>query len=609
MASTVRISDRTSEQLIWMVHRNATRALLPLLLAIGLTWLLLREHVDLAALNLWAGLTCAVVLARALLLRRLVRDDTLSQRRRRRASAVLSLCAGTAFGAVLTFFPSVAAFERAMLTAILLGVCSGAVSSNSGYRPLFLCYTLPMLGTLGLLWIVNPGAPVGGVLAACVGVSVLLVASTLAITAQDVFDAFALSVESSLELEVQAEELSEALATAERAQALAETTSASKTRFIAAASHDLRQPVHVLNLYSAALKSADMSSKVRAILDDMAIAVDSLSSQIGTLLDISELDSGAVEPAIGTVDLSRLVRELMHEFDKLAEDKGIRLVNELDAPLFVGTDPDMLCQILRNLCGNAIKFTRTGSVSFAAEVRGDTIALSIVDTGIGMRRGDSRKVFEEFYQVGNEGRDKSRGMGLGLSIVERLIGNLGHEIELDSTPGVGTRVTVVMARREGTPFASAATTPPDASDDPTLPAGFWVHLVDDDDTVRRGMETLLQSLGHQVTVSDSSASTVDFLAHRTPSAVLVDLHLGNDDSGLHIVDALSRTHPRVPVALITGESLTDPHLSERYPDLLVLQKPIPTRELLDLLAYMAELSPPALNRPAPADREGALESG
>ena len=604
MVPTARISDRVSDELIRMVYRNVARALVPLLLAIGLSYLLLANKVDERALAVWAGVTSAVVVMRAVLMRRVALGGGLGQSARRRASAVLSLCAGAAFGTVLVFFPVVGTFERAMLTAILLGVCSGAVSSNSGYRPLFLAYTLPMLAPLGLLWIANPTEPVGTTLAVCVGVSVLLVAATLASMAQEVFDAFALSVESSLALERQTDRLSDALEAAERAQARAETSSASKSRFIAAASHDLRQPVHVLNLYGAALRSAETSPKVRAILDDMELAVDSLSSQLETLLDISRLDGGNVEPEIEAVDLSRLTATLAREFGKLAEDKRIRLIDKVPEPVCVLTDRNMLAQILRNLCGNAIKFTRSGSVRFVAETREETVALSIVDTGIGIDDEDSRKVFEEFYQASNPGRDKRHGSGLGLSIVERLVTALGHEIELDSTPGVGTRVTVTM-RRCATPPETSRDEPTAAPSSPPspLPAGFWVHIVDDDDAVRRSMQTLLESLGHRVTVSDSTRSTVTFLESRSPSAVLVDLRLGDGDSGVHVIDALSHTHPEVPLALITGEAFPDRAVTERYPTLLMLQKPVPRHELLELLGYMAERS-----ADSGAESAGALES-
>lgn len=605
MKPTVRISETVSEQLVAMGARNAARALAPLLLAIALSYLLLHGKVSSTSLSTWAFATAAVVILRVCLLIRL-RDSThIASLAKPRHAAVLSFCAGASFGFVLIFFPDVALFERAMLTAILLGVSSGAISSNLGYQPLFLAYTLPMIGSLGLFWIANPGDVVGTLLAASIGICVILVAVTHAMMAQVVFDAFALSVESTLALEKRTEELSNALASAEKAKSLAEESSSSKTRFIAAASHDLRQPVHVLNLYGAALASADLSPVIRVIADDMTTAVASLSSQINTLLDISELDGGHVEPQIELLDLSSLTAGLCRDFRALAEDKKIDLVNTAVQSAHVYSDAAMLSRILRNLCGNAIKYTHEGSVTLSIEDRGDTVALLIEDTGIGIDSCDTDKVFEEFYQAANLDRDKSLGMGLGLSIVERLVRTLDHTIEMQSTPGVGTRVSVVMACAQ----AGQVSVPPAQPtanrpriELPALPDGFWLHLVDDDDSVSRSMRAMLEAREVRVTISSSAAETHACLDSREPSAVLVDLHLQGGDSGLHVVDALKLSHPTVPVALITGDATIESELLVRYPDLLTLQKPVPMDELVALLDYLARSRVPADSRPPVLDR-------
>lgn len=589
MTPKLGMTDSISEQLIEIIHRNATRSFVPLLLSIGLSHLLLADTVAPGELILWSMGTAVVVVARMALLRIISHRQGMKQSTKRRSAALLSFCIGSAFGAVLFFFPESAPFERAMLTAILLGVCSGAVISNSGFRPIFLCYTMPMLIPLGVVWIINPGSDLSDTVAVCVGFSVFLVTLVQAIMAQEVFDAFSRSVALADRLEDQTHELSVALENAENAQNRAEASSESKTRFIAAASHDLRQPVHVLNLFGAALKNADVNPKTREIIDDMNIAVESLSAQLNTLLDISEIDSGTVEPIMEIVDLHELAGTLKQEFQKLAENKNIALVSKVSVGVSVWSDPAMLSRILRNLCSNAIKYTHSGSVTFQAEIEHDEVKICIIDTGIGIEKGDSQKVFEEFYQISNPARDRTRGLGLGLSIVERLVSTLGHTIELNSTPGVGTRIALGVGSRVSNKGKSSMLVNPSPSQDANeLPLGFWVHLVDDDQTVRRSMQALLMTLGCKVTSTTSTVETLEFLASRHPSALLVDLRLQDNDSGLDIVDSVTNSHPKLPIALITGETLTDSDIAERYPDLLMLQKPVPMEALLDLLRYMSE---------------------
>jgi len=342
----------------------------------------------------------------------------------------------------MLFFSSIDVFERTMLTAIMLGLCTPSASINMGYPPLLLAHIGPVLGTSSALWAINSGAHINPLFAIAVSISILILTHNIARNGRFMFDTFVLAIESSTKLEIQSERLSQALKHAETAQQAAETSSESKTRFIAAASHDLRQPVHVLNLFSGALRNAKLDERTRDIVDNMGIAVNSLSSQLNSLLDISELDSGSVKPVFKEVDLWQLSHTLTTEMHKLAEDKGIDLLNGVPRQLFVKTDPVMLSQIIRNLCGNAIKYTHQGSVTILAEHNGDTVTLSIADTGVGIDNCDSGKVFEEFYQVGNHARDRNQGLGLGLSIVERLIKTLQHKLSLTSSLGHGTRCLI-----------------------------------------------------------------------------------------------------------------------------------------------------------------------
>ncbi len=326
MAPVSRVSDRVSEQLLQICSRNSARAAIPLILAIFLTSLLLNNKVDDRLLQLWVLASCTVILLRVILLRVLIRQARFNERQKRMIATFLTLFLGCTIGSVLYFYPLVGSFERAMLTAILLGLCTASHSTNFGYRPLLLSYIGPLLGTLALLWIANVDQLLHPALAVAVGVSILIVAQTLLMNGKFMFDAFALSIESSIKLEEQSQHLSHALHVAERAQSEAEASSQSKTRFIAAASHDLRQPVHVLNLFGAALKNAPLDQRSREIVDSMNVAVSSLSSQLNALLDMSELDSGAIKPDIQSVDLGCLGQHA----DARAETVGTGQANRAD---------------------------------------------------------------------------------------------------------------------------------------------------------------------------------------------------------------------------------------------------------------------------------------
>jgi signal transduction histidine kinase/CheY-like chemotaxis protein len=592
MQPTTIISDKVSEQLLAICCRNTARAAVPLLLSILFTYFLLHDSVSSTFLQPWALACCTLVLTRVAMLKVISQSARLSHLHKRILATLLTLALGCGIASILYIFNSLNLFERAMLLAVMLGISTTSYSINIGYPPLLLSYIGPLLGTSCALWIStsisdfndssvsNTNSLLGLAVSACI----FIVAATMIRNGKFMFDAFTLAIDSSTKLEEQSERLSEALRHAEDAKQAAEVSSQSKTRFIAAASHDLRQPVHVLNLFSGALRNAPLDKPVRDIVDNMDIAVNSLSSQLNSLLDMSELDSGSVKPNFHSTDLSRLSQMLMSELCQLATDKKLELINEVPAGLHVNTDPDMLAQIIRNLCGNAIKYTQEGCVRIVAKETQADIVLSIIDTGVGIDQGDCDKVFEEFYQVAKKDRDKEKGLGLGLSIVHRLITTLGHKIELSSSIGIGTTVSITMKRCEAADLPAPASSSR-SSQAETLPQGFWVHIVDDETAVQNSAVAFLETVGARVTSSRSSSEAMRFLDKHKPDAVLIDLRLQDGDSGLTVVEAMQDTS--VPVALISGESIDESTLASEYPDLLMLQKPVSDDALLDLLEYMS----------------------
>jgi len=437
---------------------------------------------------------------------------------------------------------------------------------------------------------INPGEAIGDTVAICIGLSVCLVALIQAIMAQEVFDALSRSVALSVKLEEQTHELTVALQNAENAQNRAEASSDSKTRFIAAASHDLRQPVHVMNLYGSVLKNAEVNSKTRKIIDDMNIAVESLSSQLNTLLDISEIDSGTVQPVMEVVDLHSLTDSLKQEFQKLAEKKNISLISKVSVGISVWSDPAILSRILRNLCSNAIKYTQSGSVTFQADIDGDQVKICIIDTGIGIAEHEKDRIFEEFHRVDKQLVSDS-AMGLGLPIVKRACDMLGYELTLNSTLNEGSIFTVSV------PFAQekakSKAKPETDIEYPPLLENAIIMVVENDSTVAEGMERVLESWGATpiiVTNQEEAFAQIEEL-DILPDIFLVDYHLDNRQNGLGFITGMRERFGVIRSILLTADRSPTIVKEANKQGTFVRYKPLDVSELHQLVASL--IGPPS----------------
>ncbi len=270
---------------------------------------------------------------------------------------------------------------------------------------------------------------------------------------------------SNVELERLVDEKSAALtAQLERtreARDAAEAADRAKSRFLAAASHDLRQPLHALGLFAAKLPEHVQDAEGARLADRMRHSVESLESLLSSLLDISRLDAGAIEPRPQAIALDALLDRLAGDFAPVALERGLKLA-VVRTRLVVRSDPVLLERIARNLVDNALKHTRRGGVVVGARRRGSRVAIEVHDSGPGIPAEERERVFEEFYQIGNPERDRSRGLGLGLAIVRRLAGLLGHRIEVDSEPGRGSVFRVIVEREDPSAIVAegAAAAPP-----------------------------------------------------------------------------------------------------------------------------------------------------
>lgn len=221
------------------------------------------------------------------------------------------------------------------------------------------------------------------------------------------------------------------------AKSAAEQAHRAKSRFLAHASHDLQQPLQAIGMFTGMLERQPQSAKAAALLTDLKAAQRSMRDLLNAILDISKLESGAVTPKPADLPLSPLLDQLEAEFAGLAEDKGLRL-RAVPTNAVVRSDPALLERIVRNLIGNAIRYTETGGVLVGCRTRGDRLWIEVYDTGRGIAEPDRRRIFEEFVQLDRPDRDRSEGIGLGLAIVERLARLLEHPVTVRSVEGRGT---------------------------------------------------------------------------------------------------------------------------------------------------------------------------
>ena len=569
-------------QLVQLVHRNSRRTWLPAVFAISFISYFLSINTQGYLWLVWAVISIQVFALRPLAMSFLDSEIALSVRRKLIAISLYSFLGGSAMGSSVLFFSQLDTTERLLVTLQLAGFGAGGSASNAGYTPFFLCFITPLLVPLGIFWMVAPNSDFRYLISFLTGALILLMVAVLATLGRDTFNTFSAYVELSEKQAVMSDELSHAF---ERA----ESSNRSKTRFLAAASHDLRQPVHVVSLYCSALHTMVKEPRISEVVDDMTSAIELLSSQLNSLLDVSKLDSGCVIPEFKVLNLQRLVNNVFEEFNEEAEVKSLTLVNQVDSAIHVRSDSTMLMQILRNVVGNAVKYTSVGRVKVSTMVDETNVTLMCEDTGIGIAAGEIPHVLEEFYQVNNPERNKAKGLGLGLSIVDRLATCLSHDLAIASTPGTGTRVTLCLELvQKHTHLEKPDSRQATAADSPNASLDYWVHIVDDEPMVRKSMALLIRELGCHATSTSTTEETEQFFSTILPDIIISDLRLRGEDSGFETLRAIRAMDPNIHRVIVTGETFVDANESELELCDRILYKPVSKEKLMELLESIAK---------------------
>jgi hypothetical protein len=354
-------------------------------------------------------------------------------------------------------------------------------------------------------------------------------------------------------------------ATLQQAKTEAEQANQAKSRFLAAASHDLRQPLQALNLYLGIL-AGRVSPADAPIMKHIDTCLVSLSGLLGDLLDLSKLDAGVVRPAIADFPLADIFRNLVSAHGPLAEAKGIGL-RAVPTKLWAKCDPILFGRAVGNLVANAVRYTEQGGVVIGCRRRQGTIWVEVVDTGIGIAQDDHEVIFEEFRQLGNHKRNREMGTGLGLAIVKKTAALLGLEVKVTSRIGRGSIFALSV------PFGVPARN--DASPASEQDRSLRIALVEDDANVREALVFALTAIGHAVVAAPSAEALLARLDDTVPDFILADYRLGEGRTGLDVVAAVRTAFGKnIPAAVLTGE--TDPAVVRKIAacGATVLHKPL-----------------------------------
>jgi signal transduction histidine kinase/CheY-like chemotaxis protein len=502
-----------------------------------------------------------------------------------RTMTVLSFANGVVQGAgIALFFPGLGLEQKAIVTMIMVCLSAGAVSANAGYSRSFYAWAAPMFVALGLAWGLQ-----GDFTGTWIGLLLMLFPVAQAVFVRDnervLRESFEIRYQNERlirELELQREAVA-------RERDRAEEANRAKSRFLASASHDLRQPLHTLSLYSAALGMRKNDARTQEMALEISNAIAWLGSLLDALLDISKLDAEAVRPESTRFALGPLLVRIAADFRAAAAVKGVALELDATEPAHVETDAVLLERVLRNLVDNAVKYTARGSVTIELSAQANRAVVTVADTGPGIPREEHERVFEEFYQLSNPERDHSRGIGLGLAIVKRLANLLRIELALDSEPGRGTSFTLALPLADGRPAYDAGAQSRPAAGPVALPEGLRVLVVDDEGWVRRGMQALLESWGCEVTLASGMAEALAALARGQPDLIIADQRLRGAETGIEFVRHARSRVGQIPALLITGDTAAEIFMRAERLGITVLHKPVAEAVLRSAIARAVPL--------------------
>ena len=510
-----------------------------------------------------------------------IAERPVGARRLAHAAAISGLLMGAS---APLFFPYLPLEQQAILTMILCSLAAAALGSSGSYPPSFFAFTVPVLGQLMLAWALS-GRDDGLAMVLLIGMLLVVLTSFIRENSKLVIDSIRIRFERERYLKEQTALVEQLRVVNQRSEELrraAEEASLSKSRFLAVASHDLRQPLHAISLLVGLLGSGGGGDQ-HEVVGQIKRSVSSLDALFAALLDLSKFDAGVITVAPRRMPMESLFGGLVSEIAERARAKGLRFESRI-APGEVAVDPMLLQRAAGNLLDNAVKYTGEGGVVLSARLSAGRLIVAVSDTGAGIPRQERERIFEEFYQIGNQQRERTHGIGLGLAIIRRICALTHSTIVLDQPTAGGSCFTLSMPLADvpsmagARPATTAITIPADTA---ASLAGVRVLAIDDDEEVRAALRLLFDHWGCVAMIASDLESALRWeAAHReAPEVVLCDLRLAGGESGIDVLSRLKLRWPAVRAVVITGDVVMASIDSARAAGFEVIHKPVDERRL------------------------------
>ena len=373
-----------------------------------------------------------------------------------------------------------------------------------------------------------------------------------------------------------------------QARDIAEASSRSKSRFLAAASHDLRQPMQAIGLLLHALQQTGLNARQQDIANSLEASTQALDQLLSALLDVSRLDAGVVKISPEVVSIHTVLRRMANEFGDIAERKMLRFTVRFPSEeLLLHTDSGLLQSVLRNLLSNAFRYTETGGVLIAVRQRTTHICVQVWDTGIGIDPAHSEQIYDEFFQANNNHRDRTLGFGLGLSIVKRLVELLGFKVGHRSQPQVGSVFEICIDRQHLLP-PQTAIAPPAALPTPATAAAIALQkrivLIEDDVLVVEAWRNWFEACEAEAIIFSQASDALIWSTHNHADVYVSDLRLPGGMNGIELLDAIQQQcKHQIAGIIVTGDTSSEVIQRLAGTRWQVLHKPVQVSLLLDLI--------------------------
>ncbi len=573
----ISLEDKLKAEQVRLLYNQSPFLVIAILsiaaVVVGYFW----NDVPRLTLYIWMGCQLALMIARVALATRFKRTDVKPENAVKwgNAFAITSGISGILWGSIAFIMLRPDSVESIVLICfVLAGNTSGSLMALSSYIPAYYAYTITSLTPLTIV-MGTIDQPFGKVSALAL---LMLIAVSLAFSF-----VFNRHLRETFRLRFENLELVENL----RAQKqVAEKASEDKSRFLAAASHDLRQPHQALGLFIESLDHLETDREKRSILDKTKQAFQAMSGLLDQLLDISRLDAKTTRPELHSIALQPFLHRITMAHMGAAEQKELEL-RLRPTPAIVYTDPGMLHRILSNLLTNAIRYTDEGGILLGVRRVGPNWRILVCDTGRGIPEKDRESIFEEFTQLANPERDREKGLGLGLAIVRRLAALLDSEITLQSNPGRGSCFSILLPAAE----TSSPITEETNDVDNTLDLGaLEIAIIDDDQIARDSMATLLKVWNcRQVHAFGSVEACIREMEDSSwqPDALIVDYRLREGSTGVDAIKAVCELLDHdIPALIVTGDTAPERIEEAEASGYPLLHKPVDPNQLRDFLSNL-----------------------